>query len=80
MKQLVAVKTRNEKHYWTRIGVAYENHDGSWNLRFDYLLADLANTTIQLRDFVQREGGSNPTGDAGSPREEEEQGIAAQPF
>jgi hypothetical protein len=72
MKQLVAVKTRNEKH-WTRIGVAYENHDGSWNLRFDYLPADLANTTIQLRDF-RRDGGN------GIDDEAERQGISAQPF
>lgn len=50
MKQLVAVVTRNDKSYWTRIGVAYENSDGSWNLRFDYLPTDVG-TTIQLRDF-----------------------------
>jgi len=73
MKQLVAVKTRNEKHYWTRIGVAYENHDGSWNLRFDYLPLDLANTTIQLR-ALRRDGGN------GIDDEAEEQGIQAQPF
>ena len=78
MKELVAVKTRNEKHYWTRIGVAYENQDGSWNLRFDYLPADLNGTTVQLRDFNLREGGIAPL--AGSPPEEEEQGIAGQPF
>ncbi len=73
MKQLVAVKTRNDNHYWTRIGVAYENQDGSWNLRFDYLPADLANTTIQLRDF-RRDGGN------GIDDEAEQQGISAQPF
>ena len=72
MKQLVAVKTRNEKHYWTRIGVAYENQDGSWNLRFDYLPADLNGTTVQLRAFPARTDGS--------PAEDEERGIGAQPF
>ena len=55
MKQLVAAITRgegnNEKTFWTRIGVAFKNRDGSYNLRFEYLPADLANTTIQLRDF-----------------------------
>ena len=55
MKQLVAAITRgegnNEKTYWTRIGVAFKNRDGSYNLRFEYLPADLANTTIQFRDF-----------------------------
>ena len=57
---------------WTRIGVAYESQDGSFNLRFDYLPADLNGTTVQLRDFVQREVGSSPTGDAGSPAEDED--------
>ncbi len=72
MKQLVAVKTRNEKNYWNRIGVAFENTDGSWNLRFDYLPADLATTTIQLRDFQAR--------DDARGAEDEEQGIPASPF
>jgi len=36
--------------YWTRIGTAYKNRDGSLNLRFNYLPADLASTTIQVRE------------------------------
>ena len=59
MKQLVAAITRGEgddkKTYWTKIGVAFQNKDGSYNLRFEYLPADLANTTIQLRDFKEKE-------------------------
>ena len=39
-----------KKSYWTRIGTAYKNRDGSLNLRFNYLPADLANTTIQVRE------------------------------
>jgi hypothetical protein len=43
--------------------VAFENSDGSWNLRFDYLPANLATTTIQMRVFDPRseeaEGGTN---------------------
>ena len=55
MKKLVAVrKDRNDKNHWTTIGVAFENSDGSFNLRFDYLPTDPANTTIQLRDFDER--------------------------
>ena len=51
MKKLVAVrKDRNDKNHWTTIGVAFENSDGSFNLRFDYLPTDPA-TTIQLRAF-----------------------------
>jgi hypothetical protein len=57
--------------YSTRIGVAYENQDGSRNLRFDYLPADLNGTTVQLRDF--------PAPTDGSPIEDEERGIGAQP-
>ena len=55
MKQLVAAIERGEgddkKTFWTRVGVAFENRDGSWNLRFDFLPARPADTTIQLRDF-----------------------------
>jgi hypothetical protein len=59
MKQLVAAIERGEgdekKTYWTRIGVAFENRDGSWNLRFDFLPARPAETTIQLRAFDAKE-------------------------
>jgi hypothetical protein len=42
---------RPQSHsYWTRIGTAYRNRDGSFNLRFNYLPADLASTTIQVRE------------------------------
>jgi hypothetical protein len=51
MKKLVAAVTRNDNTYWTQIGVAFENRDHSWNLKFDYLPTDLQETTIQLRDF-----------------------------
>ena len=59
MKQLVAAIERGEgdekKSYWTRIGVAFENRDGSYNLRFDFIPARLDATTIQLRDFDPKE-------------------------
>jgi hypothetical protein len=69
MKQLVAVVTRGDRSYWTRIGVAFENSD-SWTLRFDYLPADLGATTIQLRDFKQ----------AVTEEFEPKNGVPAQPF
>jgi len=54
MKQLVAVVQRGEgedkKSYWTKIGVAFANRDGSYNLRFDYLPAR-SDITVQLREF-----------------------------
>jgi hypothetical protein len=37
-----------EKGFWTRIGTAFQNQDGSWNLRFDYLPTN-AIVTIQMR-------------------------------
>jgi hypothetical protein len=61
MKQLVAVVERqgqnpdDKKAYWTRVGVAFENRDGSWNLRFDYLPARMGETTIQMRDIDPKE-------------------------
>ena len=36
-----------EKGFWTRIGTAFQNQDGSWNLRFDYLPTD-PTATVQM--------------------------------
>ena len=44
----------SKKGFWTQIGVAFVNSDGSLNLKFNYLPADLATTTIQVRDQEQR--------------------------
>jgi hypothetical protein len=59
MKQLVAAIERGEgeekKTFWTRIGVAFENRDGSYNLRFDFIPTRMDTTTVQLRDFEARE-------------------------
>ena len=59
MKQLVAAIEREEgdekKTFWTRIGVAFENRDGSYNLRFDFIPTRLDTTTVQLRDFEPKE-------------------------
>ena len=60
MKQIVgAVERTNregvKKTYWSRIGVAFENSDGSWNQQFDYFPTNVHPTTIQLRDFDPRE-------------------------
>src|SRR5262249_14216458 len=50
--EILGVVKRGEgkKRYWTRIGTAYKHRDGSLNRRFNYLPADLANTTIQVRE------------------------------
>jgi hypothetical protein len=39
-----------KKTWWTRIGVAFQNRDGSYNLPFDYLPL-LAGSTIQMREM-----------------------------
>jgi hypothetical protein len=58
VKKLVAVvqygSEGDKKSRWTNIGVAFENRDGSWNLRFDYLPTNMADTTIQMRPFEPR--------------------------
>ena len=50
--EILGVVTRGDgkKGYWTRIGTAFKNRDGSLNLRFDYLPTDLGATTIQVRE------------------------------
>jgi hypothetical protein len=36
---------------WTRIGIAVQNDDGSFDLRFDYLPMRLAETAIEMREM-----------------------------
>ena len=59
MMQIVGAVERTvgdeKKSFWTRIGVAFQNKDGSWNLLFEYLPARLAETTIQLREIEPKE-------------------------
>lgn len=56
--QLVGIVQRTvggeKKNYWNRIGAAFENRDGSWNLRFDYLPTGASETTIQMRPSTLR--------------------------
>ena len=58
MKQIVAaverVKGGEKKDYWTRVGVAFEKSDGSWNRKLDYWPTNPA-TTLQLRDIEPRD-------------------------
>ena len=64
MMQLVGVvsrKTADGKSVssWSKIGVAFQNRDNSWNLRFDYFPARYIETTIQLRDFDPKDDEPN---------------------
>ena len=51
----VVKRGEQAKGFWTRIGTAYVNRDSSLNLRFDYLPANLADTTIQVRPLEKNE-------------------------
>ncbi len=59
MMQIVGAIQRpgddKKRTFWTRIGVAFQNKDGSYNLRFDYLPTRLSETTIQLREMDPKE-------------------------
>ena len=55
-KELLGVVKRGERSYWTRIGAAFENSDGSWNLVFDYF-PSAATTTVQMREPKAKEEG-----------------------
>lgn len=57
-RRLFAVIEREglEKGIWAPIGAAFQNKDGSWNLRFDLLPTD-PKTTIQMRE--ERSEGSD---------------------
>ena len=54
MKIVYAITERGERTYWTRIGVAYTNRDGSLNVKLD---AVPVNGTMQVRDWTPREDG-----------------------
>lgn len=49
-KKVFAIRESNGKSFWTQIGVGFVNGDGSINLLLNLIPADLANTTIQVRD------------------------------
>ena len=56
-----------EKGFWTRIGTAFQNHDASWNLRFDYLPTD-PTATVQMRPVASGQEESATKKAAGASR------------
>ena len=56
-KQIKAVYTiidkPGDKSFWLRVGSAFLNRDGSWNLKLDALPV---NGQLQMRDMQPREG------------------------
>ena len=57
MKIVYVISERGGKHYWTRIGVAFVNNDGSLNLKLE---AMPVNGELHVRDYVPREAGAMP--------------------
>ena len=53
-KEIFGVVDRGEQSFWTRIGVAFENSDGSLNLLLNFVPTD-PETTIQIREPRPRE-------------------------
>ncbi|MDQ7814241.1 MAG: hypothetical protein RDU25_00320 [Patescibacteria group bacterium] len=51
-RTVYAITERGEKSYWTRIGIAYVNRDGSLTCRLDALPVS---GTLQIRADVQAE-------------------------
>jgi hypothetical protein len=51
-RTVYAITERGEKSYWTRIGIAYVNRDGSLTCRLDALPVS---GTLQIRTDVQAE-------------------------
>lgn len=54
MKFAYSISQRNGKSFWTRIGVAFVNRDGSINVKLECLPI---NGEIQLRDQSARDHG-----------------------
>ena len=60
-RRLFAVIEREglDKGIWAPIGAAFQNKDGSWNLKFDLLPTD-PKITIQMRSEQREEGSDEP--------------------
>ena len=57
MKIVYTITERGDKSYWTKIGVAYTNRDGSINLKLE---AVPVNGTMQVRDWTPRDDQTAP--------------------
>jgi len=52
MKIVYVITQRNGKNYWNRVGVAFVNHDGSINVKFESLPVS---GECQIRDYTAKE-------------------------
>ncbi|WP_394836252.1 hypothetical protein LVJ94_05000 [Pendulispora rubella] len=55
MKVAYTVSERQGRSFWTRVGVAFTNRDGSINIRLD---AVPVSGNLQLRDYTPRDAAS----------------------
>lgn len=63
-KEVWLVEDRREgKSMWTRVGTAFENNDGSWNIRLSAL--PMAGGRLNMRDPLVRTEDRDPSGDPG---------------
>lgn len=66
MKVVYNIAERNGRNYWTRIGVAFVNQDGSLNVKLESFPI---NGELHIRDYVPRDDSENFTTVARTPRE-----------
>jgi hypothetical protein len=66
MKVVYTIVDRGQKSYWVRVGVGFENQDGSLNLKLD---AVPTNGTLQVREWEPREDRADFGGSATKDRE-----------
>lgn len=58
MKVAYVITQRGTNKYWTRVGAAFVNRDGSINVKLE---AVPVSGEIHIRDYVAREDGPSPT-------------------
>ena len=58
-QELFGIVERKESSFWTRIGTAFKNNDGSWNLLFDYMPLG-SEVTLQMREPRPRDESVRP--------------------
>ncbi len=52
MKVIYVITGKGERKFWTKVGVAFVNRDGSLNCKLDALPVD---GQLHIRDYVARE-------------------------
>ena len=65
MKVLWMITERNEKKYWTRVGVGFVNRDGSINITLDAV--PVGGSKLHLRDYTPRDAETDAPDTAPQP-------------